>query len=128
LFFNSDLNWQVMKIYLTELDAIYELHKIGYTHDFQMSGNDLLWIQGKILVRAEDLVINEYHEFIDHSRKGASIIVFGVVAPDHNIKGILIRHHTMNSLKTTPVILNKIRNRVIFSSVKIPKKLINQAK
>jgi hypothetical protein len=117
-----------MKIYLTEQDAIYELHKIGYTHDFKMSGYDLLWIQGKILVRAEDLVINEYHEFIDHSRKGASIIVFGVVAPYHNIKGILITHHTMNSLKTTPVILNKIRNRVIFSTVKIQKKLINQAK
>jgi hypothetical protein len=123
LFFNSDLNLQVMKIYLTELDAIYELHKIGYTHDFQMSGNDLLWIQEKILVRAGDFVINEYHEFIDHSRKGAGIIVFGVVALYHNVKGILIRHYTTNTLKTPPVILKKIRDRVFSSTMKILEKI-----
>jgi hypothetical protein len=86
-------NKKSMKIYLTEQDAIYGLHRNGYTDDFQIAGNNLLWVQEKVFVCAGDFVIDECHQFTDHSRKGEGIIVLGVVAPCHNIKGILIRHY-----------------------------------
>jgi len=85
-------NKKSMKMYLTEQDAVYGLHRNGYTHDFQIAGADLLWIEEKVFVRAGDFVIDECHQFTDHSRKGEDIIVLGVVALSHNIKGILIRH------------------------------------
>ena len=110
-----------MKIYLSKYDAIYGLHKSGYTHDFQIAGNDLLWIQEKIFVRAGDFVIDEYHQFSDHRRKGAGIIVFGVVVPSHGVKGILIRHYRTDCLKVPPVILKKIKDLLVHSTMRTSK-------
>lgn len=105
-----------MKMYQTKQDAVYGLHQNGYTHDFQIAGNDLLLLQEKILVRAGDFIIDECHQFTDHSQKGTSMIVFGIAAPYHNVKGILIRHYTRNSLMTPPVILKKVKDMLLCNS------------
>jgi hypothetical protein len=104
-----------MQIYLTEQDAVCELHAKGFTHDFQIAGNDLLWVQEQVFVRAGDFAIKECHQFSDRSQRGAGIIVFGVVAIYHNVKGILIRHYSNNSLKTPPAILKKLKDLFVCS-------------
>jgi hypothetical protein len=104
-----------MKIYLTEQDAVCDLHEKGFIQDFQILGNDLMWVQEKLLVRAGEFVIKECHQFNGRSQKGAGIMIFGVIALYHNVKGILIRHYTNNSLKIPPVILKKLKDLFICS-------------
>lgn len=108
-----------MKIYLSKYDAIHGLHKSGYTYDFEFAGNDLLWIQEKIIVRVGEFVIEEYHQFNDPVLSGAGVIVFGLVAPCHGVKGILIRHYTKACFKAPPVILKKMEDLLHDSANKI---------
>jgi hypothetical protein len=41
-----------MKTYLNGPDAISDLHKKGFENDFQLSGNDLFWVQENLFIRA----------------------------------------------------------------------------
>jgi hypothetical protein len=113
-----------MKIYLTEQDVICDLHAKGFIYDFQIAGNDLLWVQEQVFVRAGDFAIKEYHQFNDRSQKGSGIIVLGVVALYHNVKGILLRHYSSHSLKTPPVVLKKLKDLFINSSQSVLNQII----
>ena len=114
-----------MKIYMTKQDAIFGLHQNGYTYDFQISGNDLLWVQKKIFIRAGDFFINECHHFIDASQKQKGMIILGVVAPYYGTKGIVIRHYASNTLRVPPVVLKKLKDMLVYSAKKIPEKLFS---
>jgi hypothetical protein len=72
-----------MKTYSNKIDAISDLHRQGFTDDFQLAGNDLLWVQENLLIRVGEFAIAEYYK-IEES------IVIGIVALHHNIKGILL--------------------------------------
>ena len=112
-----------MKIYLTVQDAVFDLHEKGFSHDFQIAGNDLMWVQEKFLLRAGEFAIKEWHQFGDSSRKGTGTIILGVVAVCHNVKGILIRHYTKRSLKIPPVLLKKLNDLFICSPELLPSTL-----
>jgi hypothetical protein len=43
--------------------AIVDLHERGYCQDFALSGNDLLWLQEKVLVLSGDFAIVEHYRF-----------------------------------------------------------------
>lgn len=109
-----------MEIYLTAPDAVFDLHKKGFSHDFQISGNDLMWVQEKFLLRAGEFAIKEWHQFKDSSRKETGIIILGVVAVCHNVKGILIKHYSGRSLKLPPVLLKKLNDLFICSPELLP--------
>ena len=40
-----------MKAYLNKIQAVIDMHTRGYSNDFELIGNDLLWIQQKIFIR-----------------------------------------------------------------------------
>lgn len=109
-----------MKLYLTKQAAICGLHERGYYYDFQIMGNDLYWVQEKLFVRAEEFTIKEYYQFTDRSKNGTGIIIFGIAALYHNVKGILIRRYFNNSLKTPPVVLKKLGDLFICSPKLVP--------
>jgi len=90
-----------MKIYSNTADVIYDLHKQGFTNDFCIVGNDLLWIQENLFIRMGEFVIVEYHR-IEES------IVFGIIALHHNIKGILLNRPKSNSKNISPVLVKKL--------------------
>jgi len=90
-----------MKIYLNKADAIYDLHKHGFTNDFHLAGNDLLCIQENLVIRMGEFVIVEYHRI-----EGS--IVFGIVALHHNIKGILLSHRKLDSKDMSPLLVKKL--------------------
>jgi hypothetical protein len=52
-----------MRISLSCLDAIDNMHRKGFICDFQLTGNGLLWVQEKINIRDGDFCISEYHTF-----------------------------------------------------------------
>jgi len=86
--------------YLNKTDAITDLHKQGFTDDFQMIGNDLLWVQENLLVRMGEFAIAE-------SYKAEGSIVFGIIALHHNIKGILLKR-LGNPNEIAPVLVKKL--------------------
>ena len=89
-----------MKKYLTEFEAIIDLHERGYCQDFQLYGNDLLWLQRKIFVCAGEFSIPEYYRFINQYKKKSEMIVLGVIAIYYNVKGILINHYYSEDIKS----------------------------
>jgi|SRR4030095_7066396 len=90
-----------MNTYSNSTDAIFDLHKQGFTNDFQLAGNDLLWIQENLFIRLGEFVIVEYYR-IEES------IVFGIIAFHHNIKGILLSKSRRNSKFISPVLTKKL--------------------
>lgn len=98
-------NTYFMRKYLIEHEAIIDLHERGYTEDFSLSGNDLLWLQGKTAVRAGEFSIVEFHSF-PLQADNRELIVYGIHVFSHNIKGILITSVTGQS-STPPVIIKK---------------------
>jgi hypothetical protein len=115
-----------MKKYIAKYEAIIDLHERGYCEDFQLVGNDLVWLQGKKLIRAGDFSISEYHIFFDSKPLRTSLIIFGVVAFYHDIKGILIHHYKRYPFSIAPVIRKKLNDiSVRAQEVKFCKSLID---
>ena len=98
-----------MNIYSNRTDVISDLHERGFTYDFQLVGNDLLWVQEKLFIRAGEFSILEYFKISDSSNKQDEIIIFGIIALYHNIKGILLDHYKSYSDVTPPVIVKKLK-------------------
>ena len=96
-----------MKKYFSKSEAVIDLHERGFTEDFQLLGNNLLWIQGKIFLRQKDFSIEEYHSFIDSS--GKETIIFGVTANGFCASGILINHYRIYTNKTPTIIHSKLK-------------------
>ena len=98
-----------MNSYLNSTDAINALHGKGFANDFQVSGNDLLWVQGHSFVRVGEFAILEYYMIQSPKNHMTRLVVFGIVATHHNIKGILLRHYKSYTNITTPILLKKIK-------------------
>ena len=88
-----------MKVYSNKIDAVVDLHKRGFTNDFQLFGNDLLWVQ-EGLVRVGEFAIVRYQKIDD-------LIVCGIIALHYNIKGILLSHCKHFSA-VSPVLIKKL--------------------
>ena len=97
-----------MKTYLNGPDAISDLHKKGFANDFHLSGNDLFWVQENLFVRAGEFSILEYYKIPGSKTKMNELVVFGIIAPWHNIKGILIHHYKSYTNSTPPVLGKKL--------------------
>ena len=106
-----------MRIYLSGADAVSDLHKKGYTNDFQLFGNDLLWIQEKIIIRAGEFSIVECHKIINPQMNMDRLIIFGIYAPWHNIKGLLVNHYKSDAYATPPVIKKKLNELYVLAAI-----------
>ncbi len=97
-----------MKVCSNSVDVIVDLHKRGFTNDFQLFGNDLLWVQESLVIRVGEFAITRYQRVDDP-------IVCGIIALHHNIKGILLRH-CKNFSDVSPVLLKKLKELNAFES------------
>jgi hypothetical protein len=96
-----------MKIVLTADEAVRQLHENGFTNDFQLFGNSLLWLQENIFIKEEEFFISEYHQ-ITEPKTMVELVVFGVIVPSYNIKGILVNHYRSYTKTTPSVIVSKL--------------------
>ena len=108
-----------MKIYSNGPDVIYDLHKKGYSDDFQLSGNDLVWVQGNVSIRAGEFAILEYHKISGSKYDKDELIVFGIIALYPNIKGILITHNKSDLDSAPSVLIKKLNELVVKTSIVI---------
>jgi hypothetical protein len=97
-----------MKMYSNITDAISDLHNNGFTDDFHLSGNDLFWVQEKLLIRAGEFAILEWYNITKTKSNMDDLVVFGIIAPYHNLKGVLIGHEKSNTNSKPPVIVKKL--------------------
>jgi hypothetical protein len=97
-----------MRTPLNGTTVISDLHEKGFENDFQLFGNDLFWVQGNIFIRTGEFSILEYYKVPGSKNNTDEIIVFGIVAPYHNIKGILLNHYKSYTNSTPPVLVKKL--------------------
>ena len=98
-----------MIIYLTKTQAVISMHERGFIDDFQLFGDNLLWVQHKIFIRPADFIIIEYHRFSRSFKKGSDDILFGVVIINTQVKGILLNHYSCYTLSTPAIIRRKLQ-------------------
>jgi hypothetical protein len=99
-------NFLLMKAYINGAGAIIDLRKRGFTEDFELSGDDLLWIQKKIFIRPDDFQITEVYCFLELPKTES--IIFAIVIDRYNTRGILFDHLKNYSNKISPVIKQKL--------------------
>ena len=96
-----------MEKYCRYQDAIEDLNKRGFTNDFVLFGDELLWIQQKIFIQGDDFSIIECHRSGHPEGNIEDLVVLGILAISASIKGILLNHYSFN--KTTPkIIISKL--------------------
>jgi hypothetical protein len=117
-----------MKSYLNGIDAIADLHEKGFTNDFQLVGNDLLWVQEHIFLRVGEFFILEYHKITDPGDKMSELVVFGIIAPYHDIKGILLNHYKSYTSTTPPVLVKKLKELAIYAAHSNQSQLVDYRK
>ena len=105
-----------MKVYSNGIDAIIDLHSQGFTNDFHLSGNDLLWLQEKRLIKVGEFAILEYHKINEVAGEFDKCVILGIFCLYHNIKGILLRRFKTFSHDLPPVLIKKIKE---FSIVQV---------
>lgn len=105
----------MMKKYSVKYEAIVDLHERGYSEDFQLVGNNLLWLQGKEMVDAADFSIEECHLFYDSNPINTTLIILGVVDLYHGIKGILMNHCKNYPFRLSPVIRKKLNEMAVYA-------------
>jgi hypothetical protein len=97
-----------MNIYLNEEEAVSNLRQKGYSNDFHLFGNDLLWAQRQVFIRAANFSILECHRFFSQEQEEKEIIVFGILVPKYNAKGVLLNDYSNYTRSTPPVIVKKL--------------------
>jgi hypothetical protein len=98
-----------MGIYSSSTDAISDLHRQGFTYDFQLAGKELFCVQENFFIKTEEFAISKYYK-IKPSKKMARIVVFAIIALHYNIKGILLTRFAEHPDNTLPVFGERIMN------------------
>ena len=91
-------------------EAVIALHERGFSEDFVLFGNDLLWVQEKTFVTPEDFSIIECHH-VDFPRDNMEdLVIFGIMTFCRNIKGILMNHYSYSNSSSIPrVVIEKLK-------------------
>ena len=95
-----------MKVYMNIYELISHLHERGFTSDFDLRTDSIIWVQERSLLDQEDFLITECHRFLD--KKGNEMVVCAIVAPEYLVKGILIYHYKPKNLHRHIMIERKI--------------------
>ena len=94
--------------YSTYLEAVIGLHERGFSEDFVLFGNTLLWVQEKAFFMPEDFSIIECHRVKFPRDNMEDLVMFGILTICSNIKGILMNHYSYSS-SVPEVIIDKLK-------------------
>jgi hypothetical protein len=100
-----------MKGYLDKAAAIIDLHERGFSEDFKIVGDRILWIQRKLFFRQKDLSLLAAYHFIE--RDGTELLILGVSLLPHFAAGIIMWQFTPASGRTHTIINNKIKELLV---------------
>jgi iron-sulfur cluster repair protein YtfE (RIC family) len=103
-----------MKSYETVSEALNDLVKRGYTHDFNIHAEKecLLCNTSLTQLSADDFEIDETYRFEGDTDPGDEMILFSITSTKHKIKGTLLNAYGMYSDSATTKIVEKLVNHV----------------
>ena len=103
-----------MKSYETVSEAINDLVKRGYTHDFNVHAEKECLVCNTSLTQlsADDFEIDETYRFEGNTDTGDEMILFAISSKKHNIKGTLLNAYGLYSDSATTKIIEKLVNHV----------------
>ena len=100
-----------MNAYDTVTEAIGELTKRGYTHDFTLGGDCLLCDEKEIYLHPQDFEVDEVYRFEGDSDPGDENVVYAISSAKHNLKGILVSAYGMYADISSTELLSKLHYR-----------------
>ncbi|MEO6314090.1 MAG: hypothetical protein ABIU63_12585 [Chitinophagaceae bacterium] len=106
-----------MKLYTTTADAVADMRERGFDGDFELVGNDLLWVQQKTFIRMGLFTIIECQRFWHPAVHSTDLILLGVIALHHNVRGILLVDYASHPNGCPPVIakkMNELNQKVLY--------------
>ena len=97
-----------MKNYDTMSEALNDLKKRGYDHDFNLGEEFVESKQNKARLKADEFEIDEVHRFEGNTDPGDENIVYAISSIKHELKGVLINAYGMYSDTTSAAIVSKL--------------------
>ena len=97
-----------MEGYLNKAAAIIDLHERGFSEDFKIVGDKILWIQRKLFFTVKNLSLVEVYRFIE--RDGSELLILGASLLPHFAPGILMWQFKHPTDGAPALILDKIKD------------------
>lgn len=103
-----------MKTYETVSEALNDLNKRGYTHDFNVHTEKECLVCNNSLTQLspDDFQIDETYRFEGDTDPGDEMIVFAISSPRHNMRGTLLNAYGLYSDSNTSRIVEKLANHL----------------
>lgn len=97
-----------MKDYETVTEAVNDLNKRGYTHDFNL-GEDCLICGETLSLSPDEFEIDEVHRFEGMTDPGDEMIVFAISSKKGSEKGVLVNGYGLYQDGDSSIIMKKLR-------------------
>jgi hypothetical protein len=94
--------------YNNMVEALEDLKKEGYTHDFNIHNNSLHSTNGDITLSPRDFEIDKFYRFEGISDPADNSIVYAISAPKHNVKGVFINAYGVYADDISEELLKKL--------------------
>lgn len=103
-----------MKLYETVSEAVNDLYKRGYTHDFNL-GEDCIICGEQLSLSPDDFEIDEVHRFEGMTDPGDEMIVYAISGKEQQkeqqVKGVLVNAYGTYSETESTRIMKKLQVR-----------------
>jgi len=97
-----------MKNYDTLSEAVNDLLKRGYTHNFNLKSDSLTCVENEINIHPNDFDIDEVHRFEGNTDPGDENVLFAISSDKHKIKGLLVNAFGMYSDSISGELMDKL--------------------
>jgi iron-sulfur cluster repair protein YtfE (RIC family) len=103
-----------MHNYETVSEALNDLIKRGYTHDFNVHLEEECLVCNNTMTQlsSNDFEIDETYRFEGNTDPGDEMILFAISSPKHKIKGTLLNAYGLYSDSATTKIVEKLVNHI----------------
>jgi hypothetical protein len=101
-----------MRSYDTMSEAVNDLQKRGYDHDFNLESDFLECKQNKCRMRSDEFEIDEVYRFEGNTDPGDENVVYAISSKIDNIKGVLVNAYGVYSDSASNEIVSKLHKHV----------------
>lgn len=98
-----------MYIYDTLTDAVADLEKRGYEHDFILAPDCIECKAIDLQLMPEEFEIDEFYRFEGMNDPGDSAVIYAISSPVGNLKGVLIDAYGVYAENVSPELLDKLK-------------------
>lgn len=101
-----------MKSYETMSEAVNDLIKRGYDHDFNLEKEWVECKQNNCRLKADEFEIDEVYRFEGDTDPGDENIVYAISSTKENIKGVLVNAYGVYSDTTSAELVAKLNKHI----------------